>query len=254
MEEDGAGGVGGAGAMADAVLDGGGELGHGAAELGEEEDGVVAEAAGTGGLEGDEAGAEAGGGLEEAVGMGEGDGAAEAGGAGGPGDAGELLEEQAVAVGVGEAGSGVAGGVEAGATAEGIDLETRVIGEGDQAGGVGEGDGLEAGVGEVGGAVLIDVEVKAEVGGAETAKGEAVEERLIFAYFARVGGGDEQVHGWAGSLGNCERWQDYTCGGRRSKGGEPETAGGGGATPGGRDGWRRGEVATEALGGEMMMH
>jgi secondary thiamine-phosphate synthase enzyme len=134
---------------------GGVEFGHGPAELGEEEEGIVAEAGGSARRVEDFAFDDAVGESKDLAVADGGEGAAIAGRIRGGRDGGECGEEAGVVALIrGEAGAwwvtcivGVAGGADAGCSVEGVDLEAGVVGENDRAGRVGRiGKGFDAGV------------------------------------------------------------------------------------------------------------
>ena len=141
---------------------GGRKFGHGAVEVGKEEEGIVAEAAGSARGGEDEALDRALGGVEDLAIAGEGERAAVTGLAAGFGDCGEGGEEGGVVAVVGCVGcggdgevGGEAGAADAGGVVEGGDFEAGVVGEDEEVGGAeGVVDGFEAGVEFEGGFVL----------------------------------------------------------------------------------------------------
>ena len=183
---------------------GGGKLGHGAVEVGKEEEGVVAEAAGAAGSGEDEAFDGALGGVEEFAIAGEGERAAVTGLAAGFGTSARAARRAALlrlsgvsAVGgVGQVG-GEAGAADSGGVVEGGDLEAGVVGE-DEEVGCAEGvvDGLGAGVGLEGGPVLgrggdggdVGEGFDADGGRGRGGAGEVAE-------LAGIGGGGVEEHG-----------------------------------------------------------
>ena len=161
----------GAAAVVEGEAVGGGKFGHGAAEVGKEEEWVVAEAAGAARDGEDEALDRAFGGVEDFAIAGEGERAAVTGLAAGFGDGGECGEECGVVAivwifvgaGAGCGGDregwllvgGEAGAADAGCAVEGGDFEAGVVGEDEEVGGAeGVVDGFEAGVEFEGGFVL----------------------------------------------------------------------------------------------------
>src|SRR5690349_1130583 len=124
--------AGGSPAMADGVLLVGRQLGNGAAERRDEEDGVVAEAAGAAWLACDGAFERAFDDLIEAVWarLGQRDGAAIARGALVVGDGGQAAEEDAEAFRIGRRLAGPTGGVDARLATQRVNLEAGVVREG----------------------------------------------------------------------------------------------------------------------------
>ncbi len=193
-------------AVGDFALSGHVEFGGGFVELGEEKEGVVAEAVGAAG--GAEHGAadvvdEDG---EVGGGEGEGHGAYELGVSLLVGNGFQLGKYfgvvggvNGVAIAAPPIGIGVAGAEDAGAAVEGVDGEAGVIGEGEGVGVGREVAGFFGGVADEGGTVFDAIGVGWKIGQRENGKGigEAGAGKFVVDFFdlAGVGGGDEKVHG-----------------------------------------------------------
>ena len=180
-------------AVGDGIFLLGRDFGHGAVIAGGDEEGVVPEAAGAAGVQGNLPfhGADEGGKLLAVPGHG--DGADIAGGEGflafGPG--GQLGQHLAVVAFIIPVGAGVAGGVDAGHAAQGIHADAAVVRH-DKAGeNGGDALGLDGGVGGKGGAGFLRVRGAGEIG-----QGLQLELRGQDAGeltgFVRVAGGDEE--------------------------------------------------------------
>ena len=189
------------------------EFGGGFVELGEEEEGVVAEAVGAArGAEHD-----AGDFIDHdgqidasSTGRGQGQGAVELGLALVVGDGFEFGQDLGVVGGVDgvtvspptpapSIGAGIACGEDAGAAGKGIDAETGIVGEGEGLCEVCEVAGFLGGVADEGGAVFDAVGEGREIFEREDAEGIVqageIEFMLDLEDFAGIGCGDEKIHG-----------------------------------------------------------
>lgn len=138
--------------MGDGVFLFGGEVGHGAGLIGEEENGVVAEAAIAAGGLGDDAFASGREVFGREVGTGEGDVAVEAGGSLLFGGVFEAVEDDRHFFGEGSFFASEPFAVDAEFAGEGVNLEAGVVGKAPFAGGLAGGFSFDGGVFGVGGA------------------------------------------------------------------------------------------------------
>src|SRR5579859_6382316 len=181
--------------MADGVLLVGRQLGHGAAERGNEEDRVVAKAAGAARLARDGAFERALNDLIEAARtrLRQGDGTAVARGALIVGNGGQAAEEDAEALRIGRRLAGPARGVDARLAAQRVNLEAGVVREGGEASGFSECESFEDSVQLEGRAGLVHADAQAQVSWGDECDGEIGVDGAELFDLVRVGGGKDDA-------------------------------------------------------------